>query len=126
MRLLRQCHRVFRQSSNIKFGTGAKPNEIPTALEQSTGAERLEYVSELQGIDPFDMSVDKLTTKGTEKVPVIVKSLGMNDRVVGCRGVGQEAHDVVWIFLEGKALGRCPECGNTFQLDDEVGKDAHH
>eukprot|EP00834_Sanchytrium_tribonematis_P006975 NODE_571_length_5897_cov_0.529148.p8 type:complete len:136 gc:universal NODE_571_length_5897_cov_0.529148:3525-3932(+) len=111
---------------SYKYGPGGQPDKIPTDLEQSTGAERIELMHHLQGEDPYDMSVTTLKTKGTEKNPVIVKSLGMNDRVVGCYGVGKERHDIMWIFLEGKRIGRCTECGNAFQLDEEVGQDDHH
>ena len=118
---------LFKQElpDSYKYGPGGKPGKIPSDLEQATGAERIELVSNLQGEDPYDMSVTTLSKKGTHKAPVIVKSLGMNDRVVGCKGVGDEAHDVVWIFLNQKEIGRCTECGNAFQLDNEVGQDAH-
>eukprot|EP00835_Amoeboradix_gromovi_P001971 NODE_101_length_20473_cov_0.516590.p8 type:complete len:141 gc:universal NODE_101_length_20473_cov_0.516590:1765-2187(+) len=110
---------------HYKYGPGGKPGKIPDDMEQATGPERIEMISNLQGEDPYDMSVTALEKKGTEKNPIIVKSLGMSDRVVGCSGVKDDGHDIVWIFLEGKEIRRCTECGNAFRLDDLVGTDDH-
>ncbi len=113
----------YKLPENYRYGKGGEVDKVPSNLEQATGIERIEMMHHLQGEDPFDMSVTTLKNKGTFKNPIIVKSLGMSDRVVGCKGVGEEAHDINWILLEKRDVGRCGECGNAFQLDEEMGQD---
>ena len=56
-------------------GEGAKPGEMPTDENQSTGLERLELLGRLEGVDVFDMEPLESHRKGTLKEPINVKSL---------------------------------------------------
>ncbi|KNE72877.1 hypothetical protein AMAG_20594 [Allomyces macrogynus ATCC 38327] len=56
-------------------GPGAKPGTVPTELDQATGLERHEYLSELEGRDAFDMKPLEMTHLGTVTNPIVVKSV---------------------------------------------------
>ncbi|KAJ3360688.1 Cytochrome c oxidase subunit 4 [Allomyces javanicus] len=97
-------------------GPGAKPGTIPTELDQATGLERHEYLSELEGRDAFDMKPLEMTHLGTVTSPIVVKSVD-DVRYVGCSGYPAESHENIWIRVsEDKGVNRCPECGCCYQL----------
>jgi hypothetical protein len=56
-------------------GEGAKPGEVPTDENQSTGLERFELLGRLQGVDVFDMKPLDASRAGTVKDPIVVQSL---------------------------------------------------
>lgn len=56
-------------------GSGAKPGTVPTDLEQSTGIERFEILSRMQGEDPFSNKPLEVKHMGTLKNPIKVWSL---------------------------------------------------
>lgn len=71
------------------FGPGQENiAAVPTALEQSTGKERIEYMSLLDGKDPYYGLMDPLhaDSKGTKTKPIEVLSPD-DDRIVGCSGI---------------------------------------
>lgn len=59
-------------SQPIVVGEGAKPGEVATDENQSTGLERYQIEGQLQGIDVFDMQGIPMSRQGTLKDPVIV------------------------------------------------------
>ena len=56
------------------FGDGAKPGEVPTDLNQSTGLERLQLLGEVEGVDVFDYKALDSSRIGTKADPVKVFS----------------------------------------------------
>ena len=56
------------------FGEGAKPGEVPTDLNQSTGLERLQLLGEVEGVDVFDYKALDSSRIGTKADPVKVFS----------------------------------------------------
>lgn len=46
------------------FGPGSEPGTVPTDLEQSTGLERLEILSKMEGVELFDMTPLDSSRKG--------------------------------------------------------------
>jgi len=56
------------------FGTGAKPGEVPTDENQSTGLERVQIYGNLQGIHVFDNEPLDASRLGTLKDPIKVPS----------------------------------------------------
>ncbi|KIJ52431.1 hypothetical protein M422DRAFT_26041 [Sphaerobolus stellatus SS14] len=107
-------------------GSGAKAGTVPTDEEQATGLERVELLGKMEGIDVFLREPD-WTKKGTMADPVLVPSLA-TERIVGCTGYPPEEHRTLWLTLHNDSKkGRCPECGNVFQLQF-LGEehDAHH
>lgn len=56
-------------------GTGAKAGTVPTDLEQSTGIERFELLSRMQGEDPFSNKPLEVNHMGTLDNPIKVWSL---------------------------------------------------
>lgn len=106
------------------LGPGAKPGTVPTDLEQSTGLERLQVLGKMEGIDVFTREPD-WSKRGTMKDPVMVPSLA-TERIVGCTGYPPEEHRPLWLTLhnDGKK-GRCPECGNVYQMQF-IGEEVTH
>ncbi|KAI9178804.1 Cytochrome c oxidase subunit 4 [Blastocladiella emersonii ATCC 22665] len=99
-------------------GPGTQPGKIPTDLEQSTGLERFEYLSELEGRNAFDMKPLEPTHLGTPANPIVVESVE-NVRYVGCTGYPVDSHDTIWIRVnktKEEGVNRCPECGGSYQL----------
>lgn len=68
---------------------------VPTPFEVSTGKERVEYLSLLEGKDPYHGLMDPLVieAKGTKAKPIEVLSPD-EDRVIGCQGM-------VWFVVRG-------------------------
>lgn len=56
------------------FGEGAKPGEVPTDLNQSTGLERLQILGEVEGVEVFDYKPLDASRIGTKADPVKVFS----------------------------------------------------
>ena len=56
------------------FGEGAKPGEVPTDLNQSTGLERLQLLGEVEGVEVFDYKALDSSRIGTKADPVKVFS----------------------------------------------------
>lgn len=56
------------------FGEGAKPGEVPTDENQSTGLERLQVLGEKEGVDVFDLSPLDSSRIGTLLDPIKVFS----------------------------------------------------
>ena len=83
-------------SSNI--GPGAKPGAIADDIDQATGIERAELLSKLEGKELFDMSPLKVTSMGTKKNPVMVKSID-TIRHVGCTGMSSLSIPSYLFFL---------------------------
>uniref|UniRef100_L2FI26 Cytochrome c subunit vb n=1 Tax=Colletotrichum fructicola (strain Nara gc5) TaxID=1213859 RepID=L2FI26_COLFN len=83
------------------LGPGAKPGDIPTDLEQSTGLERLEILGKMEGVDVFDMRPLDASRKGTMENPIPIS--------------------------RDRPIERCPECGSVYKME-YVGptEDAHH
>lgn len=59
----------------ILVGEGAKPGEVPSDEQQSTGLERFELVNKMAGVDPFGMEPLKMTRAGTTSDPIKIESL---------------------------------------------------
>jgi len=68
------------------IGPGAKPGTVPDDLEQATGIERAELLAKLEGKELFDVGPLMITSFGTKKNPVMVKSVD-SIRHVGCSGI---------------------------------------
>ncbi|KAI0784249.1 cytochrome c oxidase polypeptide IV, partial [Abortiporus biennis] len=98
------------------FGEGAKPGEVPTDENQSTGLERLQVLGEIEGVEVFDMAPLPSDRVGTLADPVKVLSYE-HDRIIGCTGVPADSHDLLWMNLTDKKVSRCPECGSVYKLD---------
>ena len=63
------------------------PGQIATNWELATGAERYEYVKQLQGQDPWeDLHPIHLTQPGTTQNPIIVKGIDP-ERYIACTGI---------------------------------------
>ena len=60
---------------------GAKPGEVPTDLDQSTGLERFEILGKMQGVDVFDMRPLDASRKGTEASSTTVTSFTIVDEI---------------------------------------------
>lgn len=60
------------------IGEGAKPGEVPTDENHSTGLERLELLGKMEGIDVFDMNPLEMTRMGTLQDPIKIYSLVCN------------------------------------------------
>ncbi|CAG8485686.1 2020_t:CDS:2 [Paraglomus brasilianum] len=98
------------------IGPGAKPNSIPTDLEQATGLERAEILAKIEGQEFFDMKPLLLTHLGTKSNPILVKSVDP-ERYVGCTGYPADTHEMIWLKLEKEhEFDRCPECGGVYKL----------
>ncbi|KAI0033076.1 cytochrome c oxidase subunit VB-domain-containing protein [Vararia minispora EC-137] len=93
------------------FGTGAKPGEVPTDENQSTGLERIQIFGNLRGIHVFDKEPLDASRLGTLKDPIKVVS-PVPERIIGCTGFPAESHDTLWFKLTNNEIRRCPECGS--------------
>ncbi|KAG9093785.1 Cytochrome c oxidase subunit 4 [Ceratobasidium sp. UAMH 11750] len=75
-RTLHTTTRVFAgHAAPSLLGEGAKPGEVPTDENQSTGLERLEILGKLEGVDVFDMNPLEMTRMGTLSDPIKIYSL---------------------------------------------------
>ncbi|KAF5391564.1 hypothetical protein D9757_002364 [Collybiopsis confluens] len=93
------------------YGPGIKPGEVPGIAEQSTGAERLQYLGDAEGIQIFDTAPLDSSRVGTKKDPIMVPSPA-KERLVGCTGSPADSHDVLWFPLTKGHQHRCIECGS--------------
>jgi cytochrome c oxidase subunit 5b len=107
------------------FGPGAKPGEIPTDYEQSTGLERLQLLGDLQGVPIFDTAPLDASRCGTKANPILVPSLA-KERLVGCTGSPADSHDIRWFRLTSERQERCNECGSVHALDYNPPADLHN
>ncbi|KAI0833340.1 COX5B-domain-containing protein [Trametes gibbosa] len=98
------------------FGEGAKPGEIPTDENQSTGLERLQILGAIEGVDVFDLAPLDSSRIGTLADPIKVFSMEP-ERIIGCTGSPAESHELLWMNLNGQKNRRCPECGSVYALD---------
>ncbi|KAI0635820.1 cytochrome c oxidase subunit VB-domain-containing protein [Trametes polyzona] len=93
------------------FGEGAKPGEIPTDENQSTGLERLQVLGAIEGVEVFDTAPLDSSRIGTLADPIKVFSMEP-ERVIGCTGSPAESHELLWMTLTREKNRRCPECGS--------------
>lgn len=56
------------------LGEGAPVGTVPTDENQATGLERLQLLGHQEGVDVFDMQPLEITTLGTVKEPILIKS----------------------------------------------------
>ncbi|KAH9230375.1 hypothetical protein K456DRAFT_1727432 [Colletotrichum gloeosporioides 23] len=115
------------KTENDLLGPGAKPGDIPTDLEQSTGLERLEILGKMEGVDVFDMRPLDASRKGTMENPIPVRSAG-DEQYLGCTGAPADSHVTLWLTISrDRPIERCPECGSVYKME-YVGptEDAHH
>ncbi len=94
------------------------PGQVATNWEIATGAERYEYLKQLQGQDPWeDLKPIILSEPGTVKKPIVVRGVDP-ERYIGCTGFPADSHEVVWLTLRPREKGfdRCPHCGNVFKV----------
>lgn len=56
------------------YGSGGKPGEVPSDIDQATGLERLQLLGELEGIEVFDESPLDSSRIGTKADPIKVLS----------------------------------------------------
>ncbi|EJD39079.1 COX5B-domain-containing protein [Auricularia subglabra TFB-10046 SS5] len=110
----------------IVVGKGAPAGEVPTSQQQATGLERLQLVGEMEGQEFFDMDPLYIDRIGTLKDPILVKSYGYRERLVGCTGFPVESHETIWLNCDDKRTHRCPECGCAFKLDVGTPRVEHH
>ena len=88
---------------------GAKPGNVPTDLEQSTGIERYELLGRLAGLDLFGMEPLTSDRMGTVDDPVIVYSTEPV-HYIGCTGIPADSHDTLFMRLEmWSKHSRCKE-----------------
>ncbi|OAV88300.1 hypothetical protein PTTG_02082 [Puccinia triticina 1-1 BBBD Race 1] len=107
-------HHVTRPP--IIQGPGAKAGTVPTDLEQSTGIERYEILSRMEGHDPFDRKPLAVNHMGTLDSPVKVFSL-QRTRIVGCTGFPVDSHDTLYMKVSSSRPRRCSECGCAYIVD---------
>lgn len=62
------CYGTEVKTEDDLLGPGAKPGDIPTDLEQSTGLERLEILGKMEGVDVFDMRPLDASRKGMRPI----------------------------------------------------------
>ncbi|KAK9238074.1 cytochrome c oxidase subunit VB-domain-containing protein [Lipomyces kononenkoae] len=110
------------------FGPGAEPGEIPSDFEQATGLERLELLSNMAGIDIWDLDPLPSHRVGTIENPIIVDS-PTEQKFIGCTGSPADSHEIEWINASIYEPARCLECGSVYQLNyvgpaDEIHADA--
>ncbi|KAL7279121.1 hypothetical protein ACG7TL_006961 [Trametes sanguinea] len=98
------------------FGEGAKPGEVPTDENQSTGLERLQVLGAIEGVEVFDLNPLDSSRIGTLADPIKVYSLEP-ERIIGCTGCPAESHELLWMTLTREKNRRCPECGSVYTLD---------
>ncbi|ODV63129.1 cytochrome c oxidase subunit IV [Ascoidea rubescens DSM 1968] len=98
------------------IGPGAKPDTVPTDLEQATGLERLELLGKFDGIDFFDQKPLDASRRGTIADPIVVDSFDDN-RFVGCTGYPADSHEVLWLNPTVDQVARCWECGSVYKVN---------
>lgn len=97
-------------------GPGGPSDRILGMYEQAAGLERLEYLAGLAGRPLFLTTPLSAARFGTVQEPVAVESIS-GERIVGCSGFPVDSHELMWFKCEdGKAPGRCPECGQAFAI----------
>lgn len=106
------------------IGPGAKPGTIPTNEDQATGLERFEMLGKLEGIDVWDMENPIKEGTGHPTDPFLVPSY-LGERIVGCKGKGDEDHKPYWMNVSEDKPGRCWHCGNVFAIK-YLGSPEHH
>ncbi|KAM5530998.1 hypothetical protein V8D89_015325 [Ganoderma adspersum] len=106
------------------YGEGAKPGQIPTDENQSTGLERLQVLGAIEGVEVFDSKPLDSSRIGTLADPVKVFSTEP-ERVIGCSGSPAESHELLWMNLTREKNRRCPECGSVYALDFQGSEHAH-
>jgi len=113
----------------ILVGKGAPTGAVPSSIDQATGLERLQLVGEMEGTDVFDMEPLRLSRIGTMKDPIMVKSYGYPERIVGCTGYPVDSHDCQWLACHvdrSENKHRCWECGCVYSLDVGTPRPAAH
>ncbi|KAH7101992.1 COX5B-domain-containing protein [Auriculariales sp. MPI-PUGE-AT-0066] len=113
-------------SDPIVVGKGSSAGEVPSNATQATGHERLQLLGEMEGYDFFETEPLWIDRMGTPKDPIIVKSMGYPERLVGCSGYPVESHEIIWMNANAKQLARCPECGCAFKLEVGTPREEHH
>ncbi|KAK9494902.1 cytochrome c oxidase subunit VB-domain-containing protein [Lipomyces doorenjongii] len=98
------------------FGPGAEPGEIPSDFEQATGLERLELLSNMAGIDIWDLEPLPSHRTGTIEDPLIVDS-PTEQKYLGCTGSPADTHEIEWLNATIYEPARCLECGSVYQLN---------
>ncbi|TFK27136.1 cytochrome c oxidase polypeptide IV [Coprinopsis marcescibilis] len=110
------------------YGSGGKPSEVPTDMEQATGLARIQLLADMEGVNIFDDSPLDASRLGTRADPIKVLSYDV-ERMIGCTGVPAESHDLIWLNLKREKHTRCTECGSFYELDfqgDEHAADHDH
>ncbi|PWA72141.1 cytochrome c oxidase, subunit Vb [Artemisia annua] len=106
--------------------------KVEDVMPIATGHEREELEAELQGRDILEINHPE-GPFGTEEAPAVVKSY-YDQRIVGCPGVEDDEHDVVWFWLKKDQPHECPVCLQYFKLEvvgpgglpDGLDEDEHH
>ncbi|KAK9332498.1 cytochrome c oxidase subunit VB-domain-containing protein [Lipomyces starkeyi] len=98
------------------FGPGAEPGQIPSDFEQATGLERLELLSNMAGIDIWDLEPLPSHRTGTIEDPLIVDS-PTEQKFLGCTGSPADTHEIEWLNATIYEPARCLECGSVYQLN---------
>nr|VWO99167.1 Alcohol dehydrogenase 1 [Ganoderma boninense] len=106
------------------YGEGAKPGQIPTDENQSTGLERLQVLGAIEGVEVFDSKPLESSRVGTLADPIKVFS-SEPLRVIGCTGSPADSHELLWMNLTREKNRRCPECGSVYALDFQGEEHAH-
>ncbi|EAU85445.1 cytochrome c oxidase polypeptide IV [Coprinopsis cinerea okayama7 len=107
------------------YGSGGKPGQVPTDIEQATGIERLQLLGELEGVNVFDDSPLDSSRIGTKADPIKVLSYDV-ERMIGCTGSPADSHDVTWFMVNKDKISRCVECGSVYALDFRGEEHAEH
>ncbi|KAG6809800.1 hypothetical protein H0H92_014703 [Tricholoma furcatifolium] len=127
---LRAIHSTARRSESHGpappqlYGSGGKPGEVPSDVEQATGLERLQLLGELEGVQVFDTAPLDSSRIGTKTNPILVPCYDV-ERIIGCTGSPADSHDVLWFNLTQERQARCSECGSVYQLDVQAGPLEH-
>ncbi|KAK9244976.1 cytochrome c oxidase subunit VB-domain-containing protein [Lipomyces tetrasporus] len=98
------------------FGPGAEPGEVPSDFEQATGLERIELLSNMAGIDIWDLDPLPSNRVGTIEDPIIIDSPA-EQKYLGCTGSPAESHEIEWLNATIYEPARCLECGSVYQLN---------
>ncbi|KAI9097195.1 cytochrome c oxidase, partial [Phlyctochytrium arcticum] len=100
--------------------------EIATNYELTTGNERYELMSLLEGKEPWeDLKPIVMSTRGTVKNPTVIRGVDP-ERYIACTGYPADSHEAVWLTVRDhgpKRADRCPHCGNVYKYNQEH---AHH
>ncbi|KAK9320422.1 cytochrome c oxidase subunit VB-domain-containing protein [Lipomyces orientalis] len=104
------------ERSEDLFGPGAEAGEVPSDFEQATGLERLELLSNMAGIDIWDLDPLPSNRVGTIEDPIIVDSPA-EQKYLGCTGSPADSHEIEWLNASIYEPARCLECGSVYQLN---------